>query len=162
MKKIIRRGVFESNSSSTHSISISRKTDSNIGRFPRNSTDAFVLGDGAYDDYCCTEISKANFILNAIAQFLDNPGKASLTFEDFVELNQIVWLKEVIKKETGTKICLNSYYSYFPYYEGVYDTDYDIEEIFKFNWFSKSEFMNGMKDIIFNDDITISYSVEEY
>lgn len=162
MKKIIRNSVFESNSSSSHAISIVRIGLSDNGRLPRGSEDVFILKPCNKDGTYQTEIEKAEFMLGVIAHYIYEHVNCNLIFEDTIELNQLVWFKELLEKEIGTKIKFEQDYNWFPYFDGAHDTNYDLEEIFKFNWLSKNEFIKNVQDIIFNDGIIIEYSIEEY
>ena len=80
MKKIIRLSTFETNSSSSHSLVITKRKDPVMNSFPRNSDKVFELTEygvvEGYDYgievetmYC--EVDKARFMLNVIAGHIE-------------------------------------------------------------------------------------------
>lgn len=133
MRKIVRQGTFETNSSSTHSLVIGRRTKSTSEEFPRNSKHIYCLGEygrtsgGEYTLDIVTlrsEVDKAKFMLNIIASHIeedddfeeghypevafwfDHKNKIenpNRTFETLIAQKPFVWLKEVLESYTKTK-----------------------------------------------------------
>lgn len=133
MKKIIRKNVFETNSSSSHSISIEQRREIELPKLPRNSTEVYLLEEiecansyekGYTSNKLMSEVGKARFMLNVIASYLDeredyddedykelaywidyenNIINQSRTFEVLLKQKPFVWFKEVLEEETKTK-----------------------------------------------------------
>lgn len=172
--KIIRKNVFETNSSSSHSIVISNKENKTM-KFPRKSNDVFKLDyvapsccDSSSDyEFLTTEVSKAGYLLCIIASYLeygadediiDFEKVRTLTFNDIYEVKQFKWLKELIEEETDTVIEFepnSRRRDSFPFYPVTYDDESDITELFCFDWEDENSFKIYMKDIIFNPNIGI-------
>ncbi len=98
MKQLIRKGVFETNSSSTHSIHI--EMDKNFTPSWRATPDEVIEIEGgefgwAVEDYY-DFYSKAAYILS------DNAGELSAD-DDILSLTNIMLLREVIMEVTGAK-----------------------------------------------------------
>lgn len=187
MRKIIREGVFESNSSSSHSLIIKSRKDIRLDTFPRNSEyiiwlNEYGVADG--NEYKAeiarlnSEVDKARFMLNVIASHIDSDGEYDEThypevtywldydrritndnrnFETLIKQKPFVWFKEMLEEVTGTEFEYeepnNDYY--FPYYQRVYPDDYNVEDVFKCNWYDEKDFKEYMKNIIFNEDVVI-------
>lgn len=140
--KTIRNSTFETNSSSTHSITIeynSIKKESNI---PRSSEEPYILSavrgtfsDDYFDDTYVTEIDKAGFVLNIIASISedvldydeyrieDRDDKSSIdeSYNRLINTKLFTWLKEVIFDETGTHIEFERPdSSYYPFFNTIY------------------------------------------
>lgn len=189
MKKIIREGVFESNSSSSHSISIVNKEQEVAATFPRNSEDCILLqpseianGEEHYHviHKLISEVAKAKFILNIIATYIDNNEDKyseivywidsekliennNRNFETLMKQKPFVWFKEMLEEETGTKFEFEKPVDdYFPYYLYVRDDNCSLDEIFECNWQDEKSFKDFMRNIVFNDDIIIIDSDEPY
>lgn len=131
MKKIIRRNTFETNSSSSHSLVIGKRTKPVLDYFPRNSEYIYHLeeyGRAYCDDYTpdiarlYSEVDKARFMLNIIASHIEDDDDCegnhypeviywldydnrienpNRTFETLIEQKPFVWLKEVLESYTG-------------------------------------------------------------
>lgn len=80
MKKIVRKNTFETNSSSSHSLVIGKRTQPVLEHFPRNSEYIYHLeqqgvadGDEVYVEVqrLQSEVDKAKFMLNVIAAHMD-------------------------------------------------------------------------------------------
>ena len=191
MKKIIRKGVFESNSSSSHSISIVNKEKDVLRTFPRNSEYCIRLqesdianGDELYTvtHKLISEVAKAQFILNIIATYIDYneykyPEVAywidhenhikndNRNFETLIKQKPFVWFKEVLEEETGSKFEFEKPYDNnygYPYYLYACDSDYGLESIFKCDWQDEKSFKDLMRNIVFNDNVVIIDSDKAY
>lgn len=173
MKKIVRNGVFESNSSSSHSISIKNINDIDIARIPRNSEYCIHLEGAEIADSnefmtltyeFRSELAKAKYILNVIASYIyyyDESyqnfyyGCDNDMFDSFINHRLFVWYKEMLEEETGTEFAFDEPDDYYPYYDTVYPDDSRFEEIFTCDWNDEKSFKNFMKNLVFNDDIVV-------
>lgn len=132
-KRIIRLNTFETNSSSSHSLVIGKRTEPILNQFPRNSEYIYHLEEygATWSDECTldiaklrSEIDKARFMLNIIASHIaeeddreeshypevtfwldyDNDiENSNRTFETLIAQKPFVWLKEVLESYTGTE-----------------------------------------------------------
>ena len=140
MKRQIRFGVFESNSSSTHSVSISNRRKRVFSDIPKNSTvvlnDTYVNSEELFD-----ELGKLNFVVTMLASIIeykhDDDEIEINSFEEMIELDWFKWLKELIKEESNTEVVYECplYWngkpaSCVPYYDTTYDEEDSIESIF--------------------------------
>ena len=133
MKKIIRKNTFETNSSSSHSLVIGKRTEPALDYFRRNSKYIYHLeeyGRTYCDDYTpdiarlYSEVDKARFMLNIIASHIEDDNDCegnhypeviywldydnrienpNRTFETLIKQKPFVWLKEVLESYTGTE-----------------------------------------------------------
>lgn len=174
MKRQIRRGVFETNSSSTHSVSIfNTKTIPND--IPKNSKviiDDKHEKDGSFYD----EIGKLKHVVTMLASIVDRKHDYEDlvvgSFEEMINLNWFKWLAEVVKEESNTEIiyeCPKNWegkaVTYVPYYDTTYDEYDSIEDIFTDNDKSilsdETKFKARVKDIIYNPYLAIEDREEE-
>ena len=176
MKRIVRKNTFETNSSSTHSLTIINKKFVS-DELPRNSSYIYMLEEcelpyGEYSFQYGSETGKARFMLNIIANYFDDmlvyastesyKALQEIDFETFIKYNQFVWFKEVLEEETGTKFeFVKPEREYFPFYTPIC-TEYYIDEILDINWSDKEKFKERVKEIVFNKDIIIVDSDLEY
>ena len=182
--KLIRNSVFETNSSSTHSISIKRYERPKSNDIPRNYDGIYMISDygdvgGGDETYACdthnTEIGKLRFLINMIASIYEDSNlymkwdcdkKDDIDYknEQFINLiNQdlFIWLKEVIYEETGTQIEFEQpSHNWFPFFETTYTEDGDLESLLDAEKdddgnYNKEKFKARIKDIIFNNTVYI-------
>lgn len=168
----IRNKVFETNSSSTHSISVQKLNDD--GRIERNKT--VILCEDMYGRTATTEMQKLQFIscvLTALVEdYYDNISREYMKSDNGLYFNNIAFdaLKEVLKEERNVdliyKNCHNSI---------SYDDDHELcsyEVLFGcFDWGSDNleeryiEYVQRMKPkikkYIFGNYI-LSSEVEEW
>lgn len=184
----IRVNTFETNSSSTHSITISKYQIPRENNIPRNLTkdtgklyDIEEYGDcgGGDETYACdtlrTEVEKLSFIINMIASVIENGSLQDKFdykqreneqyikeyFNIMVNSDLFRWLKEVVIEETGTEInYIQPTNNWFPFYETTYDETQGISSLLDTN--DKDKFKARVKDIIFNKDIIIENEVCPY
>ena len=178
MKRQIRRNVFETNSSSTHSLSIStNRKKIEYQDIPRDSTvvldDSFNTGTEIFD-----EMGKLNFVVTMLASIIeateyeDDPIKIE-TFEEMIALSWFRWLAEVVKEESNTEVVYDcpvqwngTHVKYAPYYDTTYDEYESVEEIFTDGdeWVLKDrdKFKARVKDIIYNKNVIIESKENEY
>lgn len=182
--KLVRNNVFETNSSSTHSISICRYEKPQENNIPRNYKDVYIVSEfgdvgGSDETYACdthnTEVSKLRFLINMIASVYEDSelyGDWSYErkddevykkeyFRKLITQDLFVWLKEVVFEETGTEIEIEMpSNNWFPYFEQTY-TEYDsIENMLDIEEdengkYNKDKFKTRIKDIIFNSKVYI-------
>ena len=182
--KLVRNNIFETNSSSTHSISICRYEKPQENNIPRNYKDVYMVSEfgdvgGSDETYACdthnTEVSKLRFLINMIASVYedgelygnweyerkDDKIYKKEYFRKLITQDLFVWLKEVVFEETGTEIEIEMpSNNWFPYFEQTY-TEYDsiknmldIEED-ENGKYNKDKFKTRIKDIIFNSKVYI-------
>ena len=182
MKKIIRTGVYETNSSSSHAIIIGGRKQRRLDTFPRNSEYIYHLAEYGvtYSDErsldvarLYSEVDKARFMLNILACHIDdeyerypavvywldwenritNPNRS---FEALIAQKPFVWLKELLEEQTGTEFEFEKPDdSYFPYYRKAYDDNYGLDHI-NIDWYDEKKFKERVSEIIFNPDIIIT------
>lgn len=182
--KLVRNNVFETNSSSTHSISICRYEKPQENNIPRNYKDVYMVSEfgdvgGSDETYACdthnTEVSKLRFLINMIASVYedselyenweyerrDDEIYKKEYFRRLITQDLFVWLKEVVFEETGTEIEIEMpSNNWFPYFEQTY-TEYDsIENMLDIEEdengkYNKDKFKTRIKDIIFNSKVYI-------
>ena len=182
--KLVRNNVFETNSSSTHSISICRYEKPQENNIPKNYKDVYKVSEygdvgGSDETYACdthnTEVSKLRFLINMIASvYEDSELYENWEYErrddeiykkeylrKLITQDLFVWLKEVIFEETGTEIEIEMpSNNWFPYFEQTY-TEYDsIENMLDIEEdengkYNKDKFKARIKDIIFNSKVYI-------
>lgn len=167
MKRQTRRSVFETNSSSTHSISIYNGSRIKYSDIPKNST--VVLNDTFITPTdICDELGKLNFIVRMLASMVECDEELEInSFKQMINFKWFKWLAEVVKEESNTEViykCPTYSHSgeeitYSPYYDTVY-SDYDsIKNIFTDGNLdimeSETLFKERVKDIIYNKSISI-------
>lgn len=176
MKKIVRSNTFETNSSSTHSLTIINKKFES-GELPISSSYTCTLEGqefpwGEYSYQYITELGKARFMLNIIATHIEdkymwknvlNKTYEDTNFEEFIKENPFVWFKEVLEEETGTEFefVKPENAKYFPYYSGICLED-DLDGIIEIDWYNEEKFKERVKQIVFNKNIVIVNSNIEY
>jgi len=145
MKINIRKGVFETNSSSMHSISISSNDHFNfydkpiIGRFGE-------FGWG-YDELVTPE-EKLSYVLTAIQYYDDGINENNITDSTYY-----IWLNEMIKDYTGHEIDLRINYNDF--YPLGYIDHQSVDTLDDFWSQDKETFKENMKELIFNQKYRI-------
>ena len=177
MKRQIRRGVFETNSSSTHSVSIYNKENLQYSDIPKDSevvlNDTYHYGTDIFD-----ELGKLNYIVTMLASICDrrmdyDELEIEKSFDAMVSLDWFKWLAEVVKEESNTEIIFEcpTYRSgekktYFPYYNTTYDEDDSIDDILTDNddevLINREKYKERIRDIIYNRNIVIEDKENEY
>jgi len=164
MKQVIRGGVFETNSSSMHSLSINGKDNVSHPTLMNGYFGEFGWG---YDTYSNPE-DRLSYLLTAIAQRLQISYEYSEGNKDlFLSSKWFLWTNELIKDFTSNEISFNwenistSYYC-FGYIdhqsinsqkddEGMY-----VADILSDFWSNdKNKFKENMKEFIFNNKYEI-------
>ena len=176
MKKQIRLSVFESNSSSTHSVSICSNSTIKFQDIPTNSeivlNDTYEYGTDIFD-----ELGKLNYIvtmLASIVEYREDKNKLHVeSFANMIELDWFKWLADVVKDESNTEViykCPTSYdgfdRTYSPYYDTTYDEYDSIEKIFTDDnpevLDDEVKFKKRVKDIIYNSATVIEDKENEW
>lgn len=141
MKKF-RRNVFETNSSSTHSLSVIQVDDVNL-EIPKNMENFDVCSSRAipFDTIAINQQDKLRLILSLIAariheceynleiaEFFDGYDVSLIynlsgedkekIFKRILEFPWLLWLQEVIKEESNTTLLLEMQVKEFPYFSG--------------------------------------------
>jgi hypothetical protein len=146
----IRRSVFETNSSSTHSISIISKDNYRDG----NSFFGDTL-DGCFGEFgwgyekLNTVYERLSYVLTMIQYKVDNCDN----LDDVINSTYYKWISEMIKDYTGADLKLEEFDD--DCYSLGY-IDHQSTDILDDFWSdNESEFKNNMRDIIFNDKYRI-------
>ncbi len=170
VKKIIRNKVFETNSSSTHTITIYKKEVETKPKLPVNSRNKCYLSQQkvacsdkmekvgyVYDN----EVDKAGYSLNLISGYLfmnKSLVQEDLTFEEYISIKQFVWLKEMLEEETNTEFVFVKpiHKDNCPYFTMAISS-YDCINAFKTEdyWEDKTKFKDYFRNLIFNDNMEI-------
>lgn len=166
----IRRCTFETNSSSTHSICITKQNDSlDIPDKLIVNVKNYEFG-WEYDEYSTTDEKLAYLVLGIIAGWND------CFLEQSVKLNKLVktigkWVKTV-HIEGLDIVCYNNE-SYFDGYDGYVDHASELEELvdallndenmLKRYLFSKDSFIStGNDNSDFGSEINVDYEYDEF
>jgi len=164
MLKVIRRKVFETNSSSTHSISIYKWTPTKESSIPLN-TKIIIDGTISSQTEIKDELGKLNYIVAILASVEENRQdyeKTEATFEEVINSNHFTWLKEVIKEKCNTDVIYQSDNNCFPYFETTYDESISTENILECDIDNKLEFKSRIKEIIFEENYVIEDKENDY
>lgn len=174
MKRQIRCRVFETNSSSTHSVSIyNRKTEAK--EIPKDSR--IVISTKQAEGTLYSELDKLNHVVTLLASIVEHKhdyGELEIkSFEEMISLSWFKWLAEAVKEESNTEIVYEqpTYWNgkektIVPYYDTTFDDDENIEDIFtdynKTILLDEVKFKERVKDIIYNPTMIIEDVEEEY
>lgn len=176
MKRQIRTSVFETNSSSTHSVSIFSRKTRKYSDIPKN-TEIIIDGSYEYGTDIFDEMGKLNYIVTMLASIveykLDCDELEEMSFNEMVKLNWFEWLAEVIKEESNTDVIYKCPVSWrgtpvnnSPYYDTTYDEDSTIEYIFTDGDLdimnNEEKFKERVKEIIYTESIVIEDKENEY
>lgn len=176
MKRQIRVGVFETNSSSTHSVSIYNRGKRIFSDIPKG-TEVILDDTYRYETDIFDELGKLNYVVTMLASIVedrqyDDELKIN-SFDEMVSLNWFKWLADVVKEESNTVIIYKCpiYYSgkerdCVPYYSTSYDEDDSIEYIFTDGdsdiLDNEAKFKERVRDIIYNPSVNIEDKENEY
>lgn len=168
----VRNKVFETNSSSTHSISV-QKLDGD-GRIEPNKT--VILCEDMYGGTATTEMQKLQFIscvLTALVEdYYDNISREYVESDNSLYFNNIAFspLKEVLREERNVELVYNNCRNPMSYDEskglGSYDVLFGLFEFEGDNLEERyAEYIQNMKpkikDYIFGNYI-LSSEIEEW
>ena len=123
-------------------------------------------------------MGKLNYIVTMLASIIEyqyNYDELEIEkhFESMINLGWFKWLAEVVKEESNTDVIYEHpkysdgrYKSYFPYYDTTYDEEDSIENIFTDYdsevMTNKEKFKDRVRDIIYNENVTIEDKENEY
>ena len=174
----IRRCVFETNSSSTHSISIYKWTPVKESKIPKNKS-IEVKGGVPSQTEIKDELGKLKYIICILASLEENiqnrQGEDYIYgvdccsykdgykyFEIMINSNRFKWLKEIIKEKCNTDIKYITTDDCFPYYETVYNDGSSLESILACDINDEQSFKERISEIIFEDNYVIEDKENEY
>lgn len=190
--KLMRNNIFETNSSSTHSLTIYKREQPDFNDIPRNvdfyEIDEFGVAFGGDDSVSIhrieTECDKLSFMLNVCATVCDhrfyddkmfigyswdipNINERLLKYwEEMINSDIFTALKEAVYEVTGTTISFkrpNDISGGIPFYETISLDDENVEDIFHISEeFNKEDFKEFIKDVIFNKEVIIKDSSIPY
>lgn len=164
MRRQIRRRVFETNSSSTHSISIYKWEKPEEHDIPSNTSlevTGYISGRTEITD----EVSKLNYIVAMLSSLIENDDNFDYdtsTYEDVINCKWFVWLKEIVKEQRNTDVIFKTDQTYFPFFETTYDECRGIRKVFGCNIDDENEFKTRITSIIFESDMIIEDKENEY
>ena len=170
-KMQIRQNIFETNSSSTHSISIKKDPDCYIINIPKDSK-IKINGITSFQNCCYfDEMGK----LNAIAAMLENvyyhehPDEKieDPDFYKLVSCDYFKWLVDIIKAESNSEIEFSIPRDEYnlvrygpPYFGEMYDDNSSIKDILTENddeiLTNEKKFKERIKNIIYDPEIVIN------
>lgn len=155
-----RSSIFETNSSSSHSISI-KTINPIVNKIPLNAT---IYVDGSCTtQYNTTEISKLNEIVGLVTSFVDNCEDKIDSFEVMIKhVPQFQWIIDVVKKHTGSTIVYKKCYEDYPWLVETSDDEVPVSLILACNLYDEIEFKKRIEEIIFNPEIIITDLEENY
>ena len=183
--KSIRNLVFETNSSSTHSLTIRRLSD-DVKDIPCNSTlnickeVSFVSNQSVI-----SEMDKLRYMVGLIALQMDYEADRDYFGTEYysywgqksdegwkkykkniLEFPWLVWLCEVIKEERNTDLVFEKNVTEFPYIseKHSFEDDYvwEVLKLEKSEMYEKDKIKDLFRDLIFNPNVVLEDSVEEY
>lgn len=151
--KVIRKSVFETNSSSVHSLSV---YGNDIMETPTRPLQGYFEEFGwGYESYKYPE-GRLSYVLVEIARGLN-------TKEELLNEEKFLWVNEVVKEYTGSDIFFDwehtSGSSYYPFgYIDHQSIDYStgVPDVLLNFWSDEEvEFKKNIRDFIFNNKYTI-------
>lgn len=145
--KTIRRSVFETNSSSTHSISIIGKDNY---QYPKQNTIHCEFGEYGWGyDKLNTVYEKLSYVLTMIQYKIGT----SENLEEVQESLYYQWLSEMIKEHTGSTLEVSI--TGDKYYDIGYIDHQSTDTLDEYWSDIEEEFKSNMREIIFNDKYQI-------
>lgn len=145
----IRKSVFETNSSSIHSICISGSD--RFSKFPNEKISVDFDEYGWGYDRLDTAHQKLSYVLTSIQYYDSSVNDEDI--ETLYESKYYVWLKEMVKDYCGCEINLEAYDSRWCSMGYV---DHQSTDTLNEHWsHDESTFKENMKELIFNDKYTI-------
>lgn len=172
--KNLRISVYETNSSSSHSLILHR--DSFKSGIEIGSLDIFEKCP-FMPDIAGNEVTKLRMLLAIIATYFgeqcdkeydidgNKEDKFNYIYNDVINFNWIVWLKEVLKEERNADLVIKLSTNVYPYFcAGLCFEDRILYElgISTTNAEDKDFMKNYFRDILFNDGVILEYKEEEW
>lgn len=151
--RTIRRGVFETNSSSSHSITIDNdNTYSKLRVGDEKVSVRFGEFGWGYDRlYSANE--KLEYVITFLQYADDVRVDGQVNLDKFVNSKYFKWLKELIYDETGATLDVEL--NDCDYYKFGYIDHQSIGTVNMFMSDNKQEFKEKMKDLIFSNKYSI-------
>lgn len=139
--KQIRKGVFETNSSSTHSITISGEDKFVYPKFlPNISFGEYGWEQESYSDF----VDKLSYVITMIAT--KNSPK---NIGEFLDLKEFIWLKEAVEQHCGELLYIETLHSDWNPFGYIDHQSNDILDEFLSD--DELEFKVKVLDFIFNE-----------
>lgn len=162
----IRSNVFETNSSSTHSISInSIGNDFQYNDIPRN-TDILIIDftkNFEKGGYNFTEWTKLNFLINLICEVKENARDDENDYIIDYSIKLLNILKSIIKKLCNSKLIFDENYLFKSNFLYFYDCEEYLWTILGLDEESSDdEIEEKLKDVIFNKNKYIKDDLNEW
>jgi hypothetical protein len=184
--KSIRNTVFETNSSSTHSMTIRRIPENEVKiPFGVEKYDICQVKELGYNKVVVGEVQKLRyliaFVASRIIEDVDDGvlelseeyysywgNKADLGWEKFkkniLQHFWVIWISEVVKEERNTSLVFDKVCDEFPYISEVYSFEdsfsYEMLDISRKDMNDEKRVKEVFRDIIFNPNIVIEDRVE--
>ena len=183
--KSSRNLVFETNSSSTHSLTIRRLSETCYD-IPKDSIlDICKEVRFISDETVSSEMEKLRYIVGLVALLMDYEADNDYFGKDYysywgpksdegwkkyskqiLEFSWLVWLSEVVKEERNTTLYFEKKMSDFPYIsqKDSFEDEYvwEVLGLTRENMYDKEIVKELFRDIIFNPTIVLEDTVEEY
>lgn len=159
----IRKNVFETNSSSTHSITIEDDYDNYERTFqyvkiPHN-TDIYIDEPAEYnaDGNNLTEWQKLNALIDFIIGYYDPNDD-----DDNVDTDKPLFsiIKNVIKDKCNSVLNIDLMRDHYAIYDDTYGNTLDILDLSEDS--TEEEIYNRFKEIIFNTKVNFKHKENEY
>lgn len=148
MKCAVRTGVFETNSSSSHSLCFGKTT--NINFYPPEVVNVEPGEFGWGYETLTTLPQKLSYIITSIANYDDNVRD----FDDLLESKYFIWLKEMLFEFSFVVVNLQK-----NDFVNIGYVDHQSTDILNDFWSEEeSEFKENMKKILFDDNCYIEIS----
>lgn len=156
----VRRGVFETNSSSTHSICIAKEWDGNHALTPKT----YRIGTGEFgweEDILSDVCSKASYLFTAALLFEDNGGHYIVQFmiETFAKHGAVLELIYPTKDEYGYDDCGIDHYDKLLGFIGTMNS---IDVVERFLLSSKSFVITGNDNGGSGVHVNVNYPHDKY
>ena len=158
----IRPGIFETNSSSTHSLSI-QLLDPEEGKLPRNGSFivepmSITATEEQLRIVAYSEQGKARLMFNVLLQILWD--KNIVEYGAIPDSNNLLqWFVEALEEETGSTIKLEAVEEDTA---SIWDEDSSLEEAIQLPLNNESAFKARIKEIIFKSKYTINYLIDQW
>jgi hypothetical protein len=155
----IRKNVFETNSSSTHSICLCNLGKNAIKEIPSNQTiniddDFSIDGDG----YNISEWQKLCCIIDMIRYYKNGEEEDSNVSNKLFE-----GLKRLIKKERNSNLIIKDDvdYEYCDETDNYYGSDYGIFDMLTLDMDDEDTILKAFKDVIFDPNTVVYHKENE-
>jgi hypothetical protein len=148
--KQIRNSVFETNSSSTHSISISGSSFMHIPKVPLFVS--FGEYGWGYDEYNDPE-DKLSYILTAAQYYTNEYDWKKKNYDAIFDSKWVKWIREMVRDYCGQEIEISL--NEDTYYPTGYIDHQSTDTLDQFWTDDEKQFKENMKQIVFNMAYTV-------